>query len=192
MGEIGNDVIAEGGSDRAYHDGYRPGCFLGRERCRRPPGDNHIDLERDQLGRQRRITGVVAFGPAIGEPDILSLAPAELAQALSEAVEWLERSRGENADLPHLIALLRACREWPLGHGAEKRNEIPPPHSMTSSARPDNVSGTVSRSVSALLRLMTSPTFTTCWTGKSAGLAPLRILPAKTPAWRIVSARSVP
>src|SRR6516165_2731394 len=112
MGQIGNDVIAESGSDRAHHDGYRPGRFLGRERCRRPPGDDHIDLEGDQFGGQRRITGVVAFGPAIGELDVLSLAPAELTQALSEAVEWLERSRGEDADPPHLIALLRARREW--------------------------------------------------------------------------------
>jgi hypothetical protein len=33
-------------------------------------------------------------------------------------------------------------------------------------------------SVLAILRLMTSSTFTACWTGRSAGLAPLRILPA--------------
>jgi hypothetical protein len=42
---------------------------------------------------------------------------------------------------------------------------------MTSSARPDNVSGIVSPSVFAVFRLMTSWTFTTCWTGRSAGLA---------------------
>ena len=81
MGEIGKDAGVESSSERTHDDGYRPGGFLGRERCRRPPGDNHIDLERNQLGRQRRITSVVAFGPAIGELDILSLAPAELWQA---------------------------------------------------------------------------------------------------------------
>src|SRR6516162_9450202 len=177
MGEIGNDVIAGSGSDRAYHDGYRAGCFLGRERCRRPPGDNHIDLERDQLGRQRRITGVVAFGPAIGELDILSLAPAEFAQALSEAVEWLERSRGENADLPHLSALLRARRERPQSdRAAKQRDESPPPHSITSSAWARIRGGTVSPSASAVFRLTTSLNVTGCWTGRSPGFVPLRIL----------------
>src|SRR6516165_11803367 len=129
MGEIGKDAGVESSSERTHDDGYGRGRPLRRERCRRPPGDNHIDLERDQLGRQRRITGVVAFGPAIGEPDILSLAPAELAQALSEAVEWLERSRGETADLPHLIALLPArCERRQSDHAAEQRDEVAPPH----------------------------------------------------------------
>src|SRR6516225_4702820 len=150
MGEIGNDVIAEGGSDRAYHDGYRPGCFLGRERCRRPPGDNHIDLERNQLGRQRRITSVVAFGPAIGEPDILSLGPAELAQAFSEAVEWLERRRGENADPLQPGRLLRDDSRCKRRGGTRQKNTAPgqpAAHSITSSARPTNVIGTVNPSV---------------------------------------------
>src|SRR5947208_15983997 len=51
-------------------------------------------------------------------------------------------------------------------------------YSITSSARPGSVSGIVSPSVLAVFRLRTSSTFTTYWTGRSAGLAPLRILPA--------------
>src|SRR5262245_12038989 len=49
-------------------------------------------------------------------------------------------------------------------------------YSITSSARPSNESGMVRPSVFAILRLMTNSTFTACWTGRSAGLAPLRIL----------------
>src|SRR5271157_3037182 len=47
-------------------------------------------------------------------------------------------------------------------------------YSITSSARPSSVIGKVSPSVLAVLRLTTNSTFTTCWTGKSAGFAPLR------------------
>jgi hypothetical protein len=50
-------------------------------------------------------------------------------------------------------------------------------YSMTSSARPDNGSGNVNPSVVAVLRLITNSTVVDCWTGNSAGLAPLRILP---------------
>ena len=51
-------------------------------------------------------------------------------------------------------------------------------YSITSSARPSSESGMVRPSVFAILRLMTNSTFTACWTGRPAGLAPLRILPA--------------
>src|SRR5262249_26342001 len=51
-------------------------------------------------------------------------------------------------------------------------------YSITSSARPSSGSGILRPSVFAVLRLMTSSTFVDCWlTGRSAGLAPLRILP---------------
>jgi hypothetical protein len=51
-------------------------------------------------------------------------------------------------------------------------------YSITSLARPSSESGMVRPSVFAILRLMTNSTFTACWTGRPAGLAPLRILPA--------------
>src|SRR5262249_10560542 len=51
-------------------------------------------------------------------------------------------------------------------------------HSITSSALACSVSGTVSPSAFAVLRLTTSSNFADCWTGKSAGFSPLRIRPA--------------
>ena len=50
--------------------------------------------------------------------------------------------------------------------------------SMTSSARARIDGGTVRPSALAVLRLTTSSKVVGCWTGRSAGLAPLRILPA--------------
>src|SRR5262249_59187563 len=53
----------------------------------------------------------------------------------------------------------------------------PPHHSITSSAVASSVRGTVRPSALAVLRLMTSSNLVGCWTGSSAGFAPLRILP---------------
>src|SRR5262245_48778096 len=60
---------------------------------------------------------------------------------------------------------------------AEKAHlNLPSQHSITSSARASSVGGTSRPSALAVLRLMTSSNFVGCSTGKSAGLAPLRIL----------------
>src|SRR6516164_2868520 len=52
------------------------------------------------------------------------------------------------------------------------------PHSMTSSARARIDWGIVRPSALAVLRLTTSSNLVACSTGRSAGLAPLRIFPA--------------
>src|SRR3981189_1924767 len=49
-------------------------------------------------------------------------------------------------------------------------------YSITQSARPRSYGGIVSPSALAVLRLMTSSNCVGCSTGRSAGLAPLRIL----------------
>src|SRR6516165_8580056 len=51
-------------------------------------------------------------------------------------------------------------------------------YSMTSSARARIEGGTLRPRALAVLRLTTSSKVVGCWTGRSAGLAPLRILPA--------------
>src|SRR5262245_18133926 len=51
-------------------------------------------------------------------------------------------------------------------------------HSITSSAVASSVGGTVRPSSLAVARLMTSSNFDACITGRSAGLAPLRMRPA--------------
>jgi hypothetical protein len=47
-------------------------------------------------------------------------------------------------------------------------------YSITSSARPSSGSGNVIPSALAVLRLSTSSTLMDCWTGRSAGLSPLK------------------
>src|SRR5262249_47443504 len=72
--------------------------------------------------------------------------------------------------------LLRPRRERPRGcHAADKRDELPPLHSITSSASARTPAGISRPSARAVLRLMTSSTFVSCRTGKSAGFVPLRM-----------------
>src|SRR6266849_749774 len=77
--------------------------------------------------------------------------------------------------------LLRARNDRPRdSHAAEKRDEFPPPHSITSSARASNDGGMRRPSALAVLRLTTSSNLVGCSTGRSAGLAPLKILSTTT------------
>jgi hypothetical protein len=50
-------------------------------------------------------------------------------------------------------------------------------YSSTSSARPISALGTLTPRALAVLRFMISSTLVPCWTGKSAGLSPLRTRP---------------
>src|SRR5262249_36641754 len=58
----------------------------------------------------------------------------------------------------------------PDRRAAEERYELPPPHSITSSARASSVGGTSRPSAFAVLRLMTNWRRDDCTTGRSAGL----------------------
>src|SRR5690348_11334847 len=83
---------------------------------------------------------------------------------------------------------LRACRERPARSAADKRDELAPPHSITSSARASIAGGIVRLSVFAILRLMTNSNLVGCSTGKSLGLAPCKILSTNSAARRNKSA----
>src|SRR5215204_2873807 len=65
-------------------------------------------------------------------------------------------------------------------------------HSITSSARARSVGGMVRPRALAVLRLMTSSNLVGCSIGRSAGLAPLRILSTCVAACRYMSDRPAP
>src|ERR1700746_298803 len=73
-----------------------------------------------------------------------------------------------------------ACCERPRGHAADERDKLAPlhrcNHSIPSSARASTIGDSSSPSAFAVLRLMTSSYLEACSTGRSAGLAPFRIL----------------
>src|SRR5262245_16281226 len=57
-----------------------------------------------------------------------------------------------------------------------RADELAPLHSITSSASATNLSGIRRPNAFAVLRLITISNLVGCWTGRSAGLVPLKIL----------------
>src|SRR5262249_14492877 len=113
-----------------------------------------------------------------------------LAQLLAKSPSILIRQH-ERADTRHLC-LLRARRERPRRRAAEERDELAASHSITSSAVASSVLGTVRPRAFAVLRLITSSNLVGSWTGRSAGLSPLRMRSAYVAACRNSSGRSTP
>src|SRR5205814_10277012 len=88
------------------------------------------------------------------------------------------RGRGvgrENRDSRQIGRTLRTGLRADGGQAKPTDEEDPPLHSMTSSARARIDGGTVRPSAIAVLRLTTSSNLVGCSTGRSAGLAPLRV-----------------
>src|SRR5262249_114854 len=102
------------------------------------------DLAMNEVGRLRRQSLVSAFRPAIADRHVLAVYVAGFLQSLAKrgCVEGIPlwRCAVEESDHRHR-RLLRARRERPRGGTAEKRDEVAPVHSITSSARTRSVSG---------------------------------------------------
>src|SRR5262249_2584796 len=167
-------VLATGENDR---DGCR-GRLRG-ERSRVTTSTNHCDLSAHEFARERRQSIHSTFCPAVFNADIAVLDIACLNEALPERgngiFECSGRSAVEEPDNRHR-RLLRPRRERPRSQrAAEKRDELAPLHSITSSARASSVGGISRPSAFAVLRLMTSSYLVGACTGRSAGFSPLRI-----------------
>ena len=152
---------------------------------------DHIRMLIDQLGCLRAHDTGVAGRPPQVETKISAFDPAGSLESLSKCgypdapFRVAFRDAHEGADQPHTIRLLRARRNRPSRRRAsEQRDELAPPHSITSSVRPISGSGTTRPRALAVLRLTISSTLVVCWTGKSAGFSPLRTRPVYTPACR--------
>src|SRR5262249_1319863 len=125
----------------------------------------------------------IAAAPAGFDPRVAADDPAELRQCLHEyrdafLASFLVRNAGERRNASYAFALLHARSERPRGRTGEQCDELAPPdHSITSSAATSSLSDTVRPSILAVWALMTSSNFDACTTGKSVGLAPLRMRP---------------
>src|SRR5262249_16554992 len=160
-------------------DRYRRGRGLGRERA--SPATryyNHAHPAAHEIGCQLGKSAVLAFRPAEFQRHALPFLITTLGETFAKCGHLLGPLGGgaeiEKPDHRHR-RLLRARGERPCSRAAEKRDELAPLHSITSSASPSSGSGTVSPSALAVLRLMTSVYLSACWVGRSPGLAPLRM-----------------
>src|SRR5262249_21602382 len=156
-------------------------CSQRSPHGRRTDRSDHIDIALGKLHCQRSNTRGVAVGCARHEFDIVrlmesgglqSLAQSGDARCVAQCHPWIEE-----ANLRDPGWLLRARRERPRCRAAEQVDELAPSHSIPSSAATSSLSGTVSPSIRAVWWLITSSNLLACTTGKSAGLAPLRMRP---------------
>src|SRR5262249_39174532 len=155
-------------------------CIPRGERSGRALGHDHLSPPLHELRCERRKKVSLSVAEAVIEADVLPLDPAELAHAIAQRIE--QETRGlpigkaghQHANVAN-GRVLSACRHWPRRRrAAEQGDELAPPHSITSSAVICMISGTVTPSAFAVLRLMTSSTLVGCITGSSAGFSPLR------------------
>ena len=110
------DAVDQSGGYRIashdHDDGDCRRCSFGRLGSRRPVGKNNVDLEPDQLRRQRGKAIVPALRPPVLDDDILTLHVAEVAKTLAERLQLapVSGSRGgsQQADPGNLCNPLRA------------------------------------------------------------------------------------
>src|SRR5262249_53393546 len=137
--------------------------------------------DSDEFGGVFGIAVVSARAPANVDPRVAAADPAQFLQPLPEgrhespAIRVVLGQIEQHADASHALALLRARRVRPRRRADERRDERAARHSITSSARASRVGGTSSPSAPAVFRLMTSSYLSGACTGRSPGLAPLRM-----------------
>jgi hypothetical protein len=173
----GDRVAADPEHDR---DGRTRG--LRRESGNVTPGrhdDGHLPAH--QIGGEGRQSAVVTARPAEFDGHVVPVNETALPQAGAERVEEVHgilRRPGAHVSDHRNGRLLRARGERPCGRrSAEKRNELAPLHSITSSARADRVGEISSPSAFAVFRLITNSYLVDCITGRSADLSPLSTRP---------------
>jgi hypothetical protein len=180
--EAGTDWVG----DTHEHDGDCARCLQQRRHGRGAGSQNDVRGELHQFRCVSANAVGIAYGPAIIDPQIPVVAPAQLPQHVQESRHptlhvWIVWGVATcNHTYPsHPVALLRARRERPRGRGAaDQGDELPPFHSITSSARASSVAGISRPSILAVTALMTNSNLLDCTTGRSAGLASLRMRPA--------------
>src|SRR5690242_11580895 len=139
--------------------------------------DDDSGLIAHQLFGERREPLGIGLGKAEIKPQVAILDVAERRQGIAnEGHDRLRIGRLVDQQYPnkrHIGGLRRAHAD------SAEQNRKPGEealHSMTSSARASNAGGILRPSVLAVPMLMTSSNLVGCSTGRSAGLAPFRIL----------------
>src|SRR5262245_53824068 len=153
-------------------DGYRGDCRFGGERSRGTGRRDYLHLAMNQIGYQCRQSVVLPLRPPPFDRYVAALNVTGFAQPLAKCgdgprVATLGPTGVDEPD-HRQRRLLRARRERPRRRASEQRDELPPLHSITSSARSRIAVGNTIPSLFAVLRLMTSSNFV----GNSAGTSP--------------------
>ena len=135
-------------------------CTFGCQHCG-PKGDDNVDLAVNQLGGKPRKAIPTSIGPPNGEYEVSALDEPSSLSALRNsftrtypAAPSIEDA--DPCDPTDTFTLLRARRQRPRRRAAEQRDDLPPGHSITSSARARSEEGTSRPSILAVSRLITN------------------------------------
>ncbi len=140
--------------------------------------NDDVNLETNQVGSEAWESVVSSVRPPVLDDNVSPFDIAKLAESLLERFHEGGRGRRQHADAGDFPCLLRLGGER-HGQGPQRQpaqERAPAHHCMISSARTRIDWGIVRPSALAVLRLITSSNFVGCSTGRSPGLAPLRIL----------------
>src|SRR6516225_2193332 len=138
-------------------------------------------MQRDQFLREYRKLIKISAGKAIIDVNGAALDPSQSREAIAESSKlrlrpWIVRRHAHKyTDPPRRRRLLRARYQRPCRRTASNRDELPPLHSITSSARASSEGGTVRPRAFAVLRFIASSYFVGACTGRSAGFSPFKI-----------------
>src|SRR6185369_431440 len=136
-----------------------------------------------QFGSQRGQRTRLSFCGSHLDLDVAPLDITEIAQALAKNAQGrLQIGDGEHAQ-PRQLGLLR-LRERRRAKGGKRKYHFAPLHSITLSARSRMDCGIATPISFAVFLLITSSNLVGCSTGRSPGLAPLKILSTYFAAWR--------
>jgi hypothetical protein len=120
VGQAGDEPRLHGIDTEEHDDGDGGGRLLDRQRLLIQDGDNHIDLEPDELSGQGGKTIGLARGISSLEEDVLACDPAEILQGRDERKpgNFFIGRHGFDAENPHA----RDPAGW-LSPGGERRGE---------------------------------------------------------------------
>src|SRR5215203_3150388 len=156
----------------------RGGPLCRQRRGRRAWRRNYTHPAANQISGQNRQALVLSLGPPVFDRDVLALDKSGLVQTLTKnaekACEQGRRFAAEKSNHRHRW-LLRARSKGPRGGRRNPCDDLPPPHSITSSARARMASGTARPSAAAVLKLSTSSYLVGACTARSAGFSPFRM-----------------
>src|SRR5262245_46658578 len=126
-------------------------------------GENHVRPEPDQFHGLLAGDIAIACIKTIVDSDVVVDVPPCLLKPVLEHPDaglcfWIVlQQRHQHPDPAHALALLRTRRKRPrCRRAAKQRDELAPPHSITSSARASSVAGMSRLSAFAAFILITS------------------------------------
>src|SRR5262245_17141505 len=211
MSEAFNEAQSDRVTDGSHYNGNCRRSFLRSAHGASTDGDNDVNFQPDQLSGKIRIWFRLPTDPPDLVSNVCTFDIAKLVQIFCDSFLTFFGLGAENAYTVISCRLLRdrnrrqkdnrqqadeeKCSTKAFRSLAFATHGSLPPSSyylITLSARANTFGGIVRPICLAAFRLMMNSNFVGCSTGRSAGLAPLRILSMKSAARLKWSARSAP